>query len=249
MRDFSLLSFGGAGGLHAVDLARDLEMAEAGIPPMAGTFSALGLLVTETRDDYVGALGGIATDRIVPGDIETRYAEMEVRALSSLADQGFTGDAVRLARAADLKVAGQTYELTLPVPGGRGFDGDTLAALVRSFGDLYRARYAFFFDGEPIEIVNLRLGAFGLRNAPDLPEVAGAGSDPAAARKTSRPAYFGHAGRLDAPVYDRAELAPGMIVDGPALIEEETSTTLVPPGTAATVTGDLGLIMAIGAGS
>ncbi len=135
------------------------------------------------------------------------------------------------------------------MPGGRRFDGDALAALVRSFGDLYRARYAYFFDGEPIEIVNLRLGAFGLRDAPDLPEVASVGSDPAAARKTSRPAYFGHVGRLDAPIYDRAGLAPGMVVDGPALIEEETSTTLVPPGTAATVTGDLGLIMAIGAGS
>ena len=249
VREFSLLSFGGAGGLHAVDLARDLEMAEAVIPPMAGTFSALGLLVTETRYDYVAALGGIATDRIVPDEIEARYAEMEDRAHSVLADQGFADDAVRLARAADLKVAGQTYELTLPVPGSGKFDGDTLAALVRSFGDLYRARYAFFFDGEPIEIVNLRLGAFGLRDAPDLPEMAGAGSDPSAARKTSRSAFFGDAGRQDAPVYDRAGLAPGMVVDGPALIEEETSTTLVPPGTAATVTGDLGLIIEIGAGS
>ena len=249
VREFSLLSFGGAGGLHAIDLARDLEMTEAVIPPMAGTFSALGLLVTETRYDYVIALGGVATGRIVPSEIEARYAEMEDNALSSLADQGFIGDAVRLARAADLKVAGQTYELSLPIPGGGEFDGDTLAALVRSFGDLYRARYAFFFDGEPIEIVNLRLGAFGLRDVPDLPEVAGAGVDPSSAFKASRTAYFGHAGRLDTPVYDRAGLAPGMIVDGPALIEEETSTTLVPPGTSAAVTGDLGLIIATGANS
>ena len=249
VRDFSLLSFGGAGGLHAVDLARDLEMAEAVIPPMAGTFSAVGLLVTETRYDYVSALGGVTTDRIVPGEIETRFAEMENGALSSLAEQGFTGDAVRLARSADLKVAGQTYELTLPVPGDGAFDDATLAALVRSFGELYRARYAFFFDGEPIEMVNLRLGAFGLRDVPDLPEVVGAGSDPSAARKASRSAYFGDAGRLDTPVYDREALAPGMVVDGPALIEEETSSTLVPPGTAAKVTGDLGLIIATGAAS
>jgi len=114
---------------------------------------------------------------------------------------------------------------------------------VRSFGELYRARYAFFFDGEPIEIVNLRLGAFGLRDVPDLPEVAGADSNPSAARKDSRSAFFGDAGRLDTPVYDRADLAPGMIVDGPALIEEETSSTLVPPATSASVTGDLGLII------
>jgi len=249
VREFSLLSFGGAGGLHAVDLARDLEMTEAVIPPMAGTFSALGLLVTETRYDYVIALGGITTDRIVPSEIEARYSEMERAALSELADQGFTGDAVRLTRAADLKVAGQTYELSLPIPGSGEFDGDTLAALVRSFGDLYRARYAFFFDGEPIEIVNLRLGAFGLRDVPDLPEVAGAGVDPSSAFKASRTAYFGDAGSLDTPVYDRAGLAPGMIVGGPALIEEETSTTLVPPGTSAAVTGDLGLIIATGTSS
>jgi N-methylhydantoinase A len=248
-REFSLLSFGGAGGLHAVDLARDLEMAEAVIPPMAGTFSALGLLVTETRYDYVVALGGIATDAIEPGDIEARYAEMESGALATLADQGFTGQGVRLERAADLKVAGQTYELTLAIPGDGAFDGDALAALVRSFGDLYRSRYAFFFDGEPIEIVNLRLAAFGLRDAPDLPEAAGAGGGPEAARKGSRAAYFGGSGRLDTPVYDRAGLGPGMVVDGPALIEEETSTTLLPPGTAAEVTGDLGLIIATGAAS
>jgi N-methylhydantoinase A len=215
VREFSLLSFGGAGGLHAVDLARDLEMAEAVIPPMAGTFSAVGLLVTETRYDYVTALGGITTDRIASSEIEARFAEMEQGALSTLADQGFSGDAVRLARAADLKVAGQTYELMLPIPGTGAFDDGTMAALLRAFGDLYRARYAFFFDGEPIEIVNLRLGAFGLRDVPDLPEVAGAGPDPAPARKGARSAYFGDAGRLETPVYDRELLAPGMIVAGP----------------------------------
>ena len=152
VREFSLLSFGGAGGLHAVELARDLEMAEAVIPPMAGTFSALGLLVTETRYDYVDALGGITTNRIVPDEIEARYSALEDQAVSSLSHQGFAGDAVRLARSADLKVVGQTYELTLPVPGDGKFNSNTLAALVRSFGDLYRARYAFFFDGEPIEL-------------------------------------------------------------------------------------------------
>ena len=249
VREFSLLSFGGAGGLHAVELARDLEMAEAVIPPMAGTFSALGLLVTETRYDYVDALGGITTNRIEPDEIEARYSELEDQAVSSLSGQGFAGDAVRLARSADLKVAGQTYELTLPVPGDGKFNSNTLAALVRSFGDLYRARYAFFFDGEPIEIVNLRLGAFGLRDAPELPKIASVRSDISVARKSWRSAYFGHAGRQDAPVYDRAGLVPGMIVDGPALIEEETSTTLVPPGTVASVTDDLGLIIEIGAGS
>ncbi len=247
VREFSLLSFGGAGGLHAVDLARDLEMAEAVIPPMAGTFSAIGLLVTETRYDYVTALGGITTDVAEPIEIESLYAAMEDQARSTLADQGFTGEAVRLVRTADLKVAGQTYELTLPIPGDGPFDGDTLAALLGAFGDLYRSRYAFFFDGEPIEIVNLRLGAFGLREVPELPEVAATGADPASARKTSRPAYFGPAGRLDTPVYERARVAPGMVVDGPALIEEETSTTLLPPGTTATVANDLGLMVATGA--
>jgi N-methylhydantoinase A len=247
VRDFSLLSFGGAGGLHAVDLARDLEMTEAVIPPMAGTFSAVGLLVTEARYDYVTALGGITTGDVETTEIEAHFTAMETVAIATLAEQGFTGDAVRLVREADLKVAGQTYELTLPVPGAGDFDSEALDALLVSFGDLYRSRYAFFHEGEPIEIVNLRLGALGLREAPNLPEVAAAGSDPGAALKATRSAYFGDAGRLDTPVYDRDRLAPGMVVAGPALIEEETSTTLLPPGTTATVTADLGLFVATGA--
>ena len=89
----------------------------------------------------------------------------------------------------------------------------------------------------------------GLRDTPELPEVAGIGSDLSSVRKAWRSAYFGRAGRQDAPVYDRAGLVPGMIIDGPALIEEETSTTLLPPGTVASVTDDLGLIIETGAGS
>ena len=106
VRDFSLFSFGGAGGAHAVDLARELSMAEAIVPPMPGTFSALGLLVTEMRHDYVTALGGVTAERARPAELEAAYREMEALGGAALEGQGFGRDRIRLARFADLKVAG-----------------------------------------------------------------------------------------------------------------------------------------------
>ena len=241
VRDFSLFSFGGAGGAHAVDLARELAMAEAIIPPMPGTFSALGLLVTEVRHDYVTALGGVTTEQARPAELEAAYREMEARGTGVLEAQGFDRDRIRLARFADLKVVGQTYELSLPVDGA--VDADGLERLVAAFGDLYRERYAFFYEGDPIEFVNLRLFALGINAPIDLPEGTAGGAEAGRAQKGSRRVYFEGAGFVDAAVYERGRLGAGMVIPGPAVIEEETSSMVVPPQTAAEVASDLGLIV------
>ena len=134
VRDFSLFSFGGAGGAHAVDLARELSMTEAIIPPMPGTFSALGLLVTEMRHDYVTALGGITSQEVEVAELEAAFLRMEAEGTVELETQGFDVEHIRLARFADLKVVGQTYELSLPITGT--FDAAGLARLIDAFGDL-----------------------------------------------------------------------------------------------------------------
>ena len=245
VRDFSLLSFGGAGGVHAVDLARALSMREAIVPPLPGTFSAVGLLVTEVRHDYVSALGGVRADSADLAHLEELYRGMEAEAEAELAGQGFGRDAMSLIRLADLKVAGQTYELSLPLPHAAPLDDAGLRALLDAFASLYRERYAFFFAGEPIEIVNLRLAALGRNPQVELrPGIAG-GTDPAAARKGLRPVYFEGIGYADTAIYDRDRLRPGMVVSGPAIVEEQTSSTLVPPGTRAEVLDDLGLAVAL----
>ncbi len=245
VRDFSLLSFGGAGGVHAVDLAQALSMREAIVPPLPGTFSAVGLLVTDTRLDFVTALGGMRADRADLGALEAAFQAMERQAATELAEQGFEAKSRSLIRHADLKVAGQTYELSLALPNVGPFDSAGLRALLDAFARLYRERYAFFFDGEPIEIVNLRIAALG-HNAPiELPRHERAGPDPAAALKAMRPVYFESIGFTPTAVYERDRLRPGMVVAGPALIEEQTSSTLVPPGARAEVLDDLGLAMPI----
>jgi len=246
VRDFALLSFGGAGGVHAVDLAQALSMTEALVPPLPGTFSAVGLLVTEVRHDYVAALGGVLSTAVDPAMLEAHYQKMEAEARTELAQQGFEPRSIDLVRTADLKVKGQTYELSLPMPGKGAVDAPAIAALLESFAKLYRARYAFFFDGEPIEIVNLRLAALG-RNPPvGLARPDPAGPDPAPALKGRRPVYFEGPDFIETAVYDRDRLRPGNRIAGPAVIEEETSSTLVPPGTAALVLDDGGLSIPIG---
>ncbi|TAK82245.1 MAG: hydantoinase/oxoprolinase family protein [Betaproteobacteria bacterium] len=244
VRDFSLLSFGGAGGVHAVDMARELGMAEAVIPPLPGTFSAIGLLVTEMRHDYVSALGAITADKADLGKLERHFQAMEKAGRQELAAQGYAADRIRLTRIADLKVLGQTYELSLALPvQDRALDPAGMKALLRAFGNLYRSRYAFFYEGEPIELVNLRLAAEGLNAPVQLKRAAQAGSDPAPARRGRRPVYFEGRGFVPTAIYERDGLRHGMRIKGPAVIEEPTSATLVPPGYTAAVGADLGLFV------
>jgi N-methylhydantoinase A len=245
VREFALLSFGGAGGVHAIDLAEALEMAEVIVPPLPGVFSAVGLLAADVRHDFVRALGGIVSTEVDPDRLEQLFQEMENEAKTVLAAEGFAGSAVRLVRSADLKVVGQTYELTVPLPQGGPVTDVGIAALVDAFGRLYRERYAFFFEGEPIELVNLRLAAFGANEPIKLQTFDPSSDDPEPARIGRRPIYFEKAGHLDADVFARDRLRPGMIVRGPAMVEEPTSVTLIPPGRSASVTADLGLFVKI----
>jgi len=239
------VSFGGAGGAHAVALAEELSMAEAIVPPMPGTFSAVGLLATEMRHDYVTATGGIVAAQADTASLEAAFRAMEKQGRDLLAEQGFADERIRLTRLADLKVVGQTYELLLPLPERGTVTEAGIAALVADFGALYRERYAFFFEDEPIEIVNLRLSAEGLNPPVDFPESAGSGESPEAAQSGSRPVYFDGPGWTETPIFERSRLAHGMMVPGPAVIEEETSATLVPPGRRAEVAADLGLIVGL----
>lgn len=243
VRDFALLSFGGAGGLHAIDLGEALEMAEVIVPPLPGVFSALGLLAADVRHDFVAALGGVVSTTADPDLLEQLFLGMETRARGVLAGEGFSNEAVHLLRSADLKVVGQTYELNVSWPEAGPVTGQGIEALVAAFGRLYRERYAFFFEGEPIELVNLRLAAIGTRAPIRLSQFEGHADDTEPARIDKRPVYFEKLGFVETAVFDRNRLRPGMIVRGPAVVEEPTSVTLIPSDKAATVAADLGLFV------
>ena len=142
-------------------------------------------------------------------------------------------------------MTGQTYELSLPLTGAGPVVQSTIADLLDAFSRLYRERYAFFFEGEPIELVNLRVVALGKNPAVDFQRPENAGADPLAARKGERPVYFERVGFLASTVYERTRLRPGNVVSGPAVVEEETSSVLIPPDTRALVLADLGLAIAL----
>jgi N-methylhydantoinase A len=243
VRELALLAFGGAAGVHAIDLATALEMDEVIIPPLPGVFSALGLLAADIRHDFVTALGGVLATAADAARLEALFQAMEDDARRRLASEGFSADAVSLVRSADLKVVGQTYELAVPLPLSGPVTPAGVAALVAAFGRLYRERYAFFFEGEPIELVNLRLAAFGANESIRLQSFDPSSNDLAAARIGRRPVYFEKTEHLDTNVFMRDRLRPGMIVNGPAVVEEPTSVTLIPPGRSATVAADLGLFV------
>jgi N-methylhydantoinase A len=242
VREFSLLSFGGAGGLHAVDLARELEMREAIVPPLAGVFSAIGLLAADVRRDFVTALGGLTSTSADPNELEQRFEAMESVARQSLRAEGFDDFAIELVRSADLKVTGQTYELTVPLRQPAPVSSEGISGLVEAFGQLYRERYAFFFAGEPIELVNLRVAAFGRNASIKLPR---SDAQALAPRTSVRPVYFEKLGYVDTSVFQRERLRPGIRLTGPAVIEEATSATLIPAGISADVAPDLGLFMRV----
>lgn len=235
-REFGLFSFGGAGGLHAADLAARLRMRAVIVPKNAGVLSAFGLLLADSiKDDSRSVLRPL--DGLTEREAEALFREMERRGRSDLAADGFSPGAIVLERSVDLRYAGQSYEITVPWPrnGVRG--------LPAAFEREHRRSYSYSHAGRPVEIVTVRLQARGLSEKIKLRRI------PTAARPDLKPALrktqaLEHRGRrFAASVYDRELLVPGSRVPGPALIVDSGSTTYVPPDLAARVDGFENLIL------
>jgi N-methylhydantoinase A len=238
VRDFSLLPYGGAGPLHAVDLARELAMKRVIVPPYPGVFSALGLLVANTRYDYVTTVA-VNQDTVSAADLESRFAQMEARGKAQLLAQHVSEANIRLIRSADLRYEGQSYELNTPVPSNDSLTATTVSQLIDTFHKLHYQVYAYGAVDEKVEFINLRVTAIGL--APEVKLGAGQRdltgtlrenlpglADKAA--KNRRPVYFFEHGFVETLILDRAKLLPGATFAGPCLVEEIASTTVVPPG-------------------
>jgi len=224
-REMALVAFGGAGPMHAAALADELGIPEVVVPPVPGLFSAVGLLVADFRCDRVESvmrpLAGLDS-----AWLETRFRRLEAEAEEAVRD----GDGRRRVvaqRTLDLRYVGQSYELSVPA-----------TADLRATADAFRARHADIYGyapaHEPVEVVNARVTAFG-----ETPPVglwdhsATRAADPASGGRARggrrRRAYVG--GRWeDVPVLAREALGPGDPVRGPAIVEEDTATTIVPSG-------------------
>ncbi len=224
-REFLLVGFGGAGPVHANALARDAEMPAVLIPPSPGIFSATGLLTTDLkRDAATTVIRRLA--ELDPDEVESTFAALEAGGAAELAQEGVTAEAVEFVRQIDLRYVGQSYELTIPAPGP--FDESTPGALLERFHAEHDRTYGFSADSEPVECVSLRLTTVGKIAKPPL-RALDPGDVPEA--KERRRVYFAESqGYVDCPIYDRYTLPAGARLDGPAIVEEFDSTTVLHPG-------------------
>jgi N-methylhydantoinase A len=221
-RDFALLSFGGAGPLHAAAVGEELGMRTVVVPPLPGNFSALGLLIADVRRDFVRTRVS-ATGNTSGDDVDAILSDLMRAGAAELESAGFGPDRRRFFASLDMRYAGQSFELSVPVP----LEVGSIAEIERAFADVYAARYGAA-KAAAIEIVSYRLAAWGLTDKPRLPAIDGAGRTLEAARSGERAVVFGGAERQVA-IFERDRLPPGIVVRGPALIEEDGSTSVVPP--------------------
>jgi N-methylhydantoinase A len=222
-RDFALLPFGGAGPLHAADIAEELGMTTVLVPPLPGNFSALGLLIADARRDFVRTRVS-ETSKTSLSEVEAALGELEHNAAAELAADGFPAQRQRFAPSLDMRYAGQSFELSVPI----GSDLASMAAIERAFADIYAARYGAA-TGRPMEIVNYRLAAWGLADKPQLPRLDPAGRSLERAQRGARCVSFGGT-QHQVTVLDREGLPMRKTIAGPVLIEEAGSTTIVPAG-------------------
>ena len=234
-RDYALIVGGGAGGIHASWLARELEIPDVAIPKEAGAFCALGMVVADVRHDYLRTLPQ-KSDAWDPAITNAVYEELEANAILALEGEGFSVEHVELTRSVDAKYQNQLHELTIPIPGGRPLVPDDVEHIVAEFHRTHRQLYTFAVEDAPLDFYHWRLTAFGKILKPTQHLEASVGTDPAAAAKGTREACFSADGAFTAiRVYDGDLLHPGMVVEGPAVVERTTTTVVVRPGEALNV--------------
>jgi N-methylhydantoinase A len=226
-RGFALLSFGGAGPAQSPAVMGLLNMQACIVPPNPGNLSAFGLLAVDWRTDQI-VTRVMHQDNVDLVAVADMYAKLEREAVETLTRDGIERSRMRLVREADVRYAGQSMEVRVPAPGG-AVNARFLSTLVDAFHAAHKRTFGYNYAGEQkIEIVNFCVSGFGLIERPELPKLAKRGGA-TPARRSVRPVYFDEALR-DTPVYDRATLLPGFRLEGPAIVEEFGSTTVVFPG-------------------
>ena len=231
-RDFVLFPFGGAGPLHACDLADALAMRRILCPPIPGVLSAYGMLVADVTADLAQTVlapaAQLAADTAPLADAYTGLAE---RARATLLRDGTAAPAVTAQ--VDMRYRGQSYELTVPLP--RPVTPAAVDSAVAAFHAAHAQRYGYAMPDEPVEVVTLRVRATAPGARLSLPEQPFAGPEAMPARLADRPVWFTAAAPLMTACYRRDRLAPGNRFAGPAIVLQYDATVVVAPGWAAEV--------------
>jgi N-methylhydantoinase A len=224
-REFTLVAFGGAGPLHAAEVARNMGMRKVLVPPHPGLLSAVGLLHADVRGDF-------SLTRLVRATKENlAVLNRGLKALEARGIAWLRGESERNARFewfADLRYFGQNYELILELDGKR-FDTASLSKLTAAFHHRHKDFYGYDMPGQPVEVVNLRLVVTARRPAPPREPSGAARGEAKQALTERRRVWFPETGFVATPVYARERLPADCRITGPAIIEQMDATTVVPP--------------------
>ena len=240
-RDLTFIAFGGSGPVHGCRLAQALGVPRVILPAAAGVTAAIGLLAAEVKFD-VARTWVRRLEALEPAALTTMYDDMAAQATAVVRDAA-VATTVTLVRSVDARYVGQGYELTVPVPQGT-LDAAALGRIRAAFDEIYAARYGYANPSEPVETVTWKLAAVG--GAPRVALAKASAQARDGGLKGRRRAWFPETrGWTECAVYDRYALAPGSHVDGPAIVEERESTSVLPPGTSAAVDEYANLIVEI----
>lgn len=244
-REFALFAFGGGGPLHAAEAARELKIPKVLVPQYPGLASAFGQLQVEIRQDYLRPLLQRAKEVDI-ARVNKAYTELEANAREALRREGVVEKEIELERLADVKYFPQTEYFTLPIP-SRELAREDIDKLVQDFLARHEQEFGYTVPLEfaDVEVVNARLVAKGPAPKGELKKHPEKGTAKEAL-KGERKVYFREAGGwVTSRIYDRAKLRCGATFDGPAIVEQSDSTTVVPPAVKASVDEYLNLILSL----
>ena len=225
-RDFVLVAAGGGGAMHAAPLGRELGVKEIIVPRYPGYFSAWGMLATEPRSDFAITALTRAED-ITVTQIHDVFADLQGEADTYFgAVDGVSGDALSFSRSVDMRYFGQEHAVTVPIDDATA----DLEAILREFHAAHERAYTFSLTDTPVEFVTFRLTAAAAVPRPRVNPIDSEHRSADRAYKGRRMVDFGEDGRHEADIYDREALPAGYAAEGPLVVEEPSSTTIVHPG-------------------
>jgi N-methylhydantoinase A len=243
-RHFTLVCGGGAGGLHAADLARELGMSRVFVPNEAGVLCSFGMTVTDVRHDHVAAFHTMS-DTVDLAELNRVIADLEATAVAELREEGFPAELIRLERLVDARYPGQHNEITIPAAAGVELGAEHLRELETAFNDEHRAQFTYDRAGLPIEMLHWRVVAVGRNAIPSAPAEQGDGRTPVPFR--TGPAYFAGDAATETAFYDVSGLDIGAELRGPAVVSAPTTTIVVHPGDVLTRPSAEGFVIQIAA--
>jgi N-methylhydantoinase A len=231
---FTMVVYGGAGPLHASAIAREIGIRKVLIPFAPGYFSAYGMLFGDLRYDYVRSVFR-KLDELSFDEIEEMYAAMEAEGRAAIGQSAVTPESIVIERGADMRYVGQEHAVTVELP-SEFFQRQDRAAIKQRFDAVHAVRYGTSAPKEPADIVSLRATVSGrMRKPPRNTVEEGAASPTNRALRATKKVYFRGSGYVTTPVFRRPLLQRGNRIEGPALVEEHASTTVIQPGDVATV--------------